>query len=204
MAKATAQGIDDIKNTVIRSSLELAGLTPWDEMSIEDIARHAGVDMDDMRAVFHEKSDIVAAYEKCIDQQTLGEFKGQSLEGDTPRDRLFDILMTRFDILNDHRAGVVSIINSLTKDPKDMVVSLPWVAKSMAAMLDAANIQTGGWQGALRITGLTAVYIKCLRTWVSDDSDDLSIVMADLDKSLARAEQAAEFFKLRGLDPKCR
>jgi hypothetical protein len=61
----------------------------------------------------------------------------------------------------------------------------------MAWMMEAAGLSTSGVRGALRLIGITAVYMNVLRQWMNDETPDLSETMAALDKSLTHAEQAA-------------
>ena len=138
----------------------------------------------------------MCAYGAQINQRLASQFKGHSLEGDTPKDRLFDILMERFDILNEDRQAIISILNAVTLDPHQMVISMPWLCKAMGIVLELADIPSHGWQGGLRITGLTIVYIKTLRVWIGDDSSDMAMTMAALDKNLGYAERASAFLKI--------
>jgi hypothetical protein len=103
--------------------------------------------------------------------------------------------MERFDALNEQRAGIVAILDSFRHDPKQAVITLPHLGRSMSWMLDAAGIDTGGVKGLMKIAGLTAVYLDTLRAWKDDDSEDMAKTMAALDRNLARAETwATRFF----------
>ncbi len=110
----------------------------------------------------------------------------------SPRDRLFDLIMERFDILNEDREGLVAVLDGLKTDPKQLVLSLPHLGRSMSWILEAAGVSTFGWQGGLRIIGLTGLYLKTLRHWMDDESEDMSVTMAALDKNLERAERLAK------------
>ena len=69
-----------------------------------------------------------------------------------------------------------------------------WLCRSMSWMLEAAGMDTGGARGAMRVAGLSGVYLKTLKVWKKDDSPDLSKTMAALDKDLNRLEQFANSF----------
>ena len=104
--------------------------------------------------------------------------------------------MERFDVIGDDHEAVVSILKSFRMDPKQAVISLPHLGRSMSWTLEAAGIETSGMKGAIRVAGLTGIYINVLRTWIEDDSEDLSKTMAALDRNLLRAEQFANSFML--------
>jgi hypothetical protein len=101
------------------------------------------------------------------------------------------MLMERFERLNKDRAAVVSILGSFKDDPKQMVISLPHLGRSMTWILEAAGIETLGWRGALRVAGLSVVYLYVLRVWTGDDTPDMPKTMAALDRALARVESWA-------------
>jgi hypothetical protein len=96
--------------------------------------------------------------------------------------------MERFDVLSEHRDAVISILSSFRTDPKEAIISLPHLARSMTWMMEAAGLDTSGFKGAARVTGLTLLYANVLRVWIKDDSEDQAKTMAALDKNLDRAE----------------
>lgn len=171
----------------IDAALELAAEKGWAEISFEDIARVSGHGLADLRERFADKTDIIAAFGRRLDRKAA---ESAGYGADMPRrDRLFDLLMERFDGLNEQRGGIVSFINTIRFDPKQVVIGLPHLARSMARMLEAAGIEAEGVIGAVKVAGLTALYLKTLRVWVEDDSVDLGKTMAALDQNLAKAEQ---------------
>jgi AcrR family transcriptional regulator len=183
----------DVKNKIIDTALDLAVKQGWDKVSLRDIAQAADISLADMHSVFEDKTDILVALGRKIDHavlEGLGAFGPES----SPRDRLFDILMDRFEALNVHREGIVAILDSFKYDPKQAVISLPHLCKSMTWMLEAAGIETTGLRGAIKVAGLTGLYLKILKTWKSETSSDLPKTMAALDKALNNAEKTANTF----------
>lgn len=179
-----------VRERGVEAALKLAEIQGWDMVTLRDIADEAGVSAAELHEHFEDKVDILVALGRMIDRKVL-ENIGEIDPADSPRDALFDIFMERFDVLNDHRAGLIAILSSFKLDPKQAVISCPHLCRSMSWMLEAANINTSGIRGALKVTGVTAMYLNVLRTWMSDDSPDLSRTMSALDKSLNRAEQFA-------------
>jgi len=191
MAKKAAK--DTTKNTrekCVGYALALAAEKGWAEMSLRDVADKAGLSLAELHQHFEDKSDILIALGRMIDRKVL-ENIGKGEEDASPRDRLFDVLMERYEVINHYRGGVVAILESFLPDPKQAVIGLPHLARSMSWMLEAADIDTGGIRGAVKVAGLTGVYLKVLKTWKDDESKDLSRTMAALDKALGRAEQFA-------------
>jgi AcrR family transcriptional regulator len=184
-----------LKERAVTAALELASRMGWDVITMTDIADKAHTNLAGLFEIFDDKSDILVAYGRRIDKAVL-ERAGDADPSVPERDRLFDLLMERFDVLSEDREAVLSILKSFSSDPKQAVISLPHLGRSMAWMLEAAGIDTSGFKGAARVTGLAVVYLNALRHWSRDDSADLSKTMAALDKSLSRAERWASSFML--------
>lgn len=184
MAMTSTQDILDTKTRLIQSALLLAGNMSWSDVSMHDIAYNANVEMDNVNALFHDKDDIICAYTRQVDLKVKANLTGAFGDSDTQRDQLFDIIMERFDVLNENRAGVISIVNALTLDPLSGLNSLPNLCQSTTFMARLSGMNTDGWKGALRVTALCGVYLNALRTWVSDDTPDMAATMASVDKGL--------------------
>ncbi len=155
-----------------------------------DIATEAGITPANLRALFCSKAAILTAFVEIIDQQVLSQdfhFEDE----DTPRDRLFEVLMSRFDTLGEHRKAVAALCRGLPTDPLAVISMGPTALISTSWMLEAAGISASGPFGLLRVKGLLAVWLAALRVWVADDSPDLSRTMAALDRYLRSAERLA-------------
>ncbi len=185
----------NIKEQAVTAALDLAAERSWDGISLADIAARAEIPLAELFDHIEDRFDILAAYGRMIDRRVLEAASGPD-SGLSIRDRLFDLLMERFDVLNENRAGVTSIIKSFCYDPKQAVISLPHLGRSMSWMLEAAGADTGGVKGAIKVAGLSGLYIKTLRVWKNDESPDMGKTMAALDKYLGRAERWAGNFGL--------
>lgn len=184
-----------MKERVVSGALDLSSRMGWDMITMADIADKAHITLAELSEIFDDKTDVLAAYGRMVDKKVLESC--QDFDPSTPeKDRLFEILMERFDILNKDRAAVCSILHSFLPDPKQAVIAVPHLARSMAWMLEAAKIDTGGIKGAIRVAGFSVIYLSVLRTWMKDDTQDLSQTMATLDRALGRAERLAGTFAL--------
>ena len=188
-----AKKAQDIKETIVLKALALAEEMGWAQVRMTDVAKEAGISLQELFDVVEDKTDILVLLGKMIDRRVL-EVIGEPDPEVSARDQLFDILMERYEILNDYRSGLIAILQSFQFDPKQAVVSAPYLCRSMSWMLEAAGIDTSGITGAVKVAGLTGVYLKTLRVWKDDESADLAKVMAALDKDLGRAEQVANTF----------
>lgn len=187
MAKRTRKPADPARRA-IEAALTLAAERGWRRVSLGDIAAAAKLSLAELYALYPSRAAILAAFVRSIDEAVLAEGKA---EGETPRERLFDILMRRFEALRPHKSGIEAIVRDCGSDPLALLCSGPRLKRSLAWMLEAAGISSQGLLGALRVKGLAVVYLSTMRRWFADDTADMSRTMAALDKALRRAEGLA-------------
>ena len=113
---------------------------------------------------------------------------------ETPRDRLFDVMMRRYDALKPYRDALRALRRAGTRDPMLAIAMGPGLRRSMAAMLEAASVPSDGLPGALRQNGLLAIHYAVSRVFDHDDTPDLSKTMAALDNRLKTAERWSQLF----------
>jgi AcrR family transcriptional regulator len=175
-----------LKDKVVTAMLMLASQQSWSRISLEDITAEAKVDLEEALEYFDDKGDVLAAYGRIVDRKVLDNTSAD--ESEPCRDKLFDLLMERFDVLNQDREAVLSILDGFRGDPKEAVLSFPHLGRSMSRTLEAAGIETSGISGCVKVTGLIGIYLYTVRTWKEDESEDMGKTMATLDKALDRAE----------------
>ena len=181
----------DIKEKIINSALHLAVTQGWEYTTLRDIALCAELSMSDVFEHIDDKNDILVLLGRMIDRKVMENIEISDDDSTCPRDRLFDVTMDRYEALGDYREGVCAIFESFKYDPKQVVVSMPHLCRSMSWMLEVSGIETAGIKGALKVAGLTGIYLEVLKVWLKDESADLSKTMAALDKALGRAERMA-------------
>jgi ubiquinone biosynthesis protein COQ9 len=172
------------KGRIIAAALRLAGERPWRDVTLTDIAKAADVSLNEVRREFNSKADILAAFVRAVDDEVLTRAPKRSA-GQPARDAIFDVVMSRFDVMAPYKPALASIAATWTFDP----ALLRALSQSQAWMLRAADIQAEGLDGQLRATGLGAVYGSVIRTWLRDDDPGLARTMAALDRRLRRGEE---------------
>ena len=178
----------ETETRLIEAALALAAERDWARVGLSDIAHRAGVGLSALRRAATTKAHILAAYQRRVDAAALDGADPD--DGETPRDRLFDLLMRRFDTLNLHRDGAVALARAAGRDPCLAVFGAVGLTRGMAWMADAAGLRVDGLRGGVALRALTAVYALTIRDWIADDSPDMAQVMAGLDSRLRRLERA--------------
>ena len=177
----------DFDSALIAAFFRLAAEQGWGRTNVAEAARAAALSLAEARTRFPGRAAVLRQFGRMADRAALAE---TSTEG-TVRDKLFDLLMRRFDALQAHRAGVIALLRALPAEPPTALLLACATQRSMRWMLNVAGVSTAGLRGELRVRGLVAVWLWTLRAWERDDSADLSGTMAALDAALRRAGRVA-------------
>jgi len=175
----------EFDNALVAAAFRLAAEEGWGQVNVAAACRAAGLPVAEARARFLNRDAILLRFGRLADQAALLD----SPSTGPVRDRLFDLLMRRFDALQAHRDGVQALLRALPAEPSTTLLLAGATRTSMRWMLQAAGLAATGPRGELQVQGLVAVWLWTLRAWQRDESADLSGTMAALDSALGRAEQ---------------
>jgi len=192
---------DQMLDRAVDAALRLAARDGWARVRLEDVAGEAEMSLGDLHRLTPDKTGLIVRFIAQTDAAVLSEEAGFRPE-DGVRDRLFDLLMRRFDELDAHKAGVEAVFQDVLRDPLALMAVAPAGMRALGWYLEAAGVGADGPLGALRIKGLAAVWLHALRAWFADDSEDLAKTMKALDRALAQAESAAAWIEGRRPDPR--
>lgn len=176
------------RSKAVRAAIDLAKERSWGDITLIGVAQAAGLDLADLRREFSCKSDIVRAFQKEVDAEVLAKAKPAG-ESQSPRDRLFDMLMTRFEVMQPYKPALKRISSYLCCRPGESAALLCSSLASQYWMLAGSGAKLDGPGGALRVAGLASVYAKVFQIWLDDPSPSLDKTMAALDQRLARGER---------------
>lgn len=176
------------RGRIIAAALSLAGRQGWRDTGLGEIASEAGLNLAELREEFRGKAEILAAFTRAADDEVLKR-TGKPETGETPRDRLFDVIMTRFEVLAPYKPALRRIYADLRFTPAAACRQLEAAFKSQHWMLAAAGIGTEGVRGKLRLKGMTATYARVFGIWLEDDDPGHARTMAALDRRLRRGER---------------
>lgn len=190
MAKPETQ-TNDPKQAIIKSALALATEHGWSHVSMAEISEHADMSMSELRKHLATKAGLIELIVRDTDAHVCEQTNVSEDDG-TARERLFDVLMSRFDHLSQNREAIAAVLRDSLADPITLARRACCFRTSMKLMLETAHIPTSGPFGALRTKGGLVVYAAAFRAWLKDDSKDMSKTMAALDKALIQAEKIAQ------------
>jgi AcrR family transcriptional regulator len=190
MAKKT-RPTDRHANLILDAMLGLAGEIGWRRTSLAGIAEKAKVSLAELYERYDGKAAILDDfYERLNEALVKGELPAA---GESTRNRLFDVMMRRFEAMQPHKPAIRAIVRESTGDPWMWLCAAPRLLKTAALTLEAAGISAWGPVGRMKARGVAVIYAATFRAWLADDSEDMAKTMAQLDRSLKRAEEVVIF-----------
>ncbi len=176
----------DPREAAIAALMDMLAERPFRQIGLANIAERSGVSLADLRGLYGGKLGILAEYTRRIDTEVLA---GGAVEGESARDRMFDILMRRLDAMAPHKAGLRGLSRSARCEPGLACALALMAQRSMRWMLAGAGVGEGGIMGKVATRGAALVFAETLAVWVDDDDPALARTMATLDRALRRGDR---------------
>lgn len=178
----------DPRETIIAAMLDLVVETGWRQLSLAELARRSGVPLATIRQHYATKAAILTDWMKRVDAEALARIAEEDASGEEPRDRLFEAIMARLEVLTPHRASLRAILRDLRDTPGDLAPVTCGAILSQRWMLAGADVESPGLHGAVKLAGLGWVYARTLRVWLDEADPGWPRTMATLDRLLRRGE----------------
>jgi AcrR family transcriptional regulator len=174
----------DKEKRILDAARALVRAEGWAALSMSALAKRARLPLAELYTDVPSRSALIALFLRETDLAVLKAPRAFS-SADRPRDRVFDVIMARFEALTPDRDIMRSLARDLSRSPLDALAAAPALVSSMQWMLEAADVEAS----AAASTALALVYASVLPVWAEDDDPGLAKTMAALDRRLRRIEQ---------------
>lgn len=178
---------------LLEKALKIIAEKGWKHFELKDLSDEK-VSLAEVYGLYPSRISLLEALGKRIDQTTLRNLD-QFYAEESHRDRLFSIMMTRFDTIADLKPVIKSLWKDIPQDPITLLETLPRGLNSMSWILQAAGVDTTGIRGALRTKAFAVCYLATVYAWLGDDTPDMDETMATLDKNLQRLTNFPGFYE---------
>jgi len=182
---------DDLGRRAVEAAMRLAAAKGWRHVTLGAVAGECRVPLAALYRVYPSRAAILAGFARMIDGQVLAA-GAVGADAGSARDRLFEVMMRRYEALTPYREAIASIAGDALHDPLPLLCLAGAMRRSMAWMFEAAGISSGGPKGLLKAKGLALVHVAVMRVWLNDTTKDLARTMAALDRALKFVEPIAE------------
>ena len=178
----------DYEKKIAQQTLNLLMKKSWNTFSLEQVLKNVKL----KKTYIKTKFDILKLISKYVDNLLIDKTK--SLEKSSSKDMLFEVLMARFDILEENRKAFLEIYKILKKTPQQFIKLLPIFLESMITTAELSNYKVNGLKGTIRLKGLMLIYFITFFQWTNDKESSLEKTMTALDKNLDQAEKMSKLF----------
>ena len=161
-------------------AFDLMAATGWVHFTLAELSESKGMPLN----TFSSRMNVWERLFNDLDQHLATVL----LEGE-PRDKLFDIVMSRFEYLQPIKGTLVKATFSLLEDPLALSKVLKLVHNSLYTMIPLA-----GFSHPLKIEALILSYGYVCQTWANDESTDLSETMVAVDSLLENLQDLQSRF----------
>lgn len=181
------------RDAIVAAALARAEQTSWEEVRLHDIAAALAVTLNEVRAHFREKEDIVDAWFDRADAAMLEDAARPDYSALSARGRTERALLSWLAALASHRRVTRQMIaNKL--EPGHVHYRLNGlfrVSRTVQWMREAAGRKAVLPWRAIEEAVLTGIYLATFFCWMYDDSPDAARTRALLRWQLDRAERLA-------------
>ena len=98
----------DLQTLIIDTALSLAGEIGWANVTLQQIGRETNLPEQGVKAIFSSEWNILEAFRTRTDLQ-IANRQAPNWSERAPKDRLFEVLMERIDIIQPWKTGLASV-----------------------------------------------------------------------------------------------
>lgn len=181
------------RDAIVDAALVLADRTSWEAVRLYDVAATLGITLNDIRAHFREKEEIVDAWFDRADAVMLAQAARPDIAAAPPRERLERVMLAWYDALASHRRVTRQmILNKLEPGHVHYQINgLLRVSRTVQWMREAAGREAVLPWRAFEEAAVTSIYLMTFFYWMYDDSPESVRTREFLHRRLERAERWA-------------
>lgn len=176
----------------VKALLKCAAAHPFDQITLYDIAQRADLPLSDL-ADIGTSDDFIDMVEPFFDRALVDDHLDFS---DPPTERLFEVIMQRFEAMEVYRDGLTKLMAWRDLQPSRRAALLTARRETAKWSLIAAGLDKGGQVEQLaRGAGLIWALARAETAWRKDENGDFARTMAKLDADLKSLSARAERVK---------
>lgn len=176
------------KEKLITLGFKLIEKEGWKYFSLKSLAKANKSDLETIKIFFKNKSQFLESFSEMIDNKVLADIDKEEFNKNSIKDNLFELIMLRFENLNNYKTGLKILISDLKKSPVELKKIVKKVLDSMDLFLEIANVKNNYLMDFIKVNIIFIIYSYVFKVWLGDQSPEMSKTMAELDKWLSEAE----------------
>ena len=172
----------------VKKGFDLINDIGWEDFSVEKLSTRENIPINELKVYFKCKYSIVDKFSRMIDRNIESKLRIQDFKDSSKKDILFELIMMRFDEMEDFKESLAKILNVSKNKPLLVSIITKNVMNTMDFFLELSKSYNNYAFDFLKKNFLFLIYSITFKTWLSDDTEDKSKTMAELDKLLSTAE----------------
>ena len=174
---------------IINKSFELSEKIGWERFSFQKLSEKEKIPLNFLKTNYKCKYTVIEKFSQMIDRQVESNIRADDLMDSSIKDKLFELIMLRFDELESFKKALKNIFLSTKKNPLLISIISKNLLNSFDFYLEVSNSYQNSPTDIFKKNFLLLIYSLVFETWLNDNSEDLSKTMSQLDKYLSIAEQ---------------
>ena len=178
----------ETEKNYLKKGFDLINDIGWDKFSIEKLSTKENIPVRDLKVFFKCKYSIVDKFSIMIDKNIESKLRLEDFKDSSKKDILFELIMMRFDEMEEFKSSLAKILDVSKNKPLLASIITRNVMNTMDFFLELSNSYSNYAFDVLKKNFLFLIYSFTFKTWLSDNTADLSKTMAELDRLLSTAE----------------
>jgi hypothetical protein len=186
MPKNRSASATDHETQLASAALKLLVREEWRSLTLASVARAAKLRMPDVLGIVPSKAALPGMILRMLARETARRHRVDASSAD-PRERLFDVAMTWFDVQQPQASALKKLYRALQVDPATLLAIRGDVLHVSGEFLALAEADFGA-SARLQAAIFAGVLVRAVSAW-RDDDEEMGRTMAQLDRDLRRLER---------------
>ena len=178
----------ETEKNFIKKGFYLINDIGWEEFSLEKLSTKENIPIEDLKVFFKCKYSIVDKFSRMVDKNIESKLKIEDFKDSSKKDILFELIMMRFDEMEEFKGSLTKILDASKNKPLLISIITKNVMNTMDFFLELSDSYNNYAFDVLKKNFLFLIYSITFKTWLSDNTEELSKTMAELDRLLSTAE----------------
>ncbi len=173
---------------LVKKGFQLIQEIGWEKFSLEKMSKLLKIPNDELKNIFRCKNSILSKFSIMIDNYVEAKISINDFKDSSTKDILFELIMLRFDEMEDYKDALKDILQNTKKNPLLLSIISNNLLHTMDFYLELSNAYKSSPFDFYKKNFLLLIYSLSFKTWLEDNTEDLSKTMAELDKLLSMAQ----------------
>ena len=162
----------------------------WTNFSLLQFSKIQKIPIQDLKNFFRDKDHILDRFTKMIDYKVESNIDFEEMKNTSKKDNLFEFIMLRLEAMQPYKVALKNILSSAKEKPVILKRLSKNIVNSLDLYLELSSYYDDTFLDFFKKNAIFLIYSLTFKVWLTDESDDLSKTMAELDKFLSMADKA--------------